>query len=116
MVKPRTVSAVPLRVRDACVVALEGLIPDLVALAEKEKDKASTLLSVFDKLGKYGLSGRKTVLAENPTVANICGQLVVEMFHPTEAQLEIFRERVGQALEALSGCDIEDAEDDGPDE
>jgi hypothetical protein len=111
MTKSKIDPGVSSRIRESCAQGLEEAI-SVIAHIAKEGPSESLKISAFDKLGKYGVAGRGTVVYEDRGLLERLILLAIEVFQPPEAQT---REFVSRAKEFIFGPS-EHEDEVGPDD
>lgn len=103
--------AVPIEVRNACLVAFQKVVPELIKIArgEVENTTPSVRLSAINLMGRMGLSGRKSVLLGNLEIVDLAVRSAAEMFDLNESQEKRLVNRIIAEAEAL-GDDVGDLE------
>lgn len=112
MTKPKVESGVSSRIRESCAEGMEQAI-SVIAHIAKEGPSESLKISAFDKLARYGVAGRGTVVYEDRGLLERLILLAIEVFQPPEAQT---REFVSRAKEFIFGPDEQEGGVDSDDE
>lgn len=105
-----------LKVRDKCADAAIDHIDHVIRIVE-DPSSAANQLRAWDLLAKYGLAGRKAVFVENDAIGAAMVMAAREVFQPTEAQLDQFRDLLIAKLREIEAAALdpdEITEDEDP--
>lgn len=109
MVRSGRSVAVPMEIRNDCLLAFQRVIPELGSIAKGEVEGVtpSVRLSAINLLARMGLSGRKSILIGNLEIVDIAVRAAAEMFDLNEGQEKRLVNRIIEEAEAL-GDDVSD--------
>lgn len=115
MEKSLASSPIPMKLRDRCAKVFESLISEIEAIVKNPEASIPNRIAAFDKLGKFGLSGRNTVMISNWELLDIVVHIAWEVFDPPRERMHELVRQVRKELEARGGKleepdDCDDAE------